>query len=35
MKNRNQNNLKIFVYNHIIPGTNISHDGWEGYAFFK
>ena len=30
---RNSNNLKIFVFNHINPGTNITHDGWSGYNF--
>ena len=30
---RNQNNLKIFVNNHIVPGTTIVTDGWAGYRF--
>ena len=30
---RNANALKIFVNNHIIPGTNITHYGWVGYSF--
>ena len=33
MVHRNANNLKIFITNHIIPGTNIIHDGWRGYFF--
>ena len=33
MKERNSTNLKIFVQNHIAPGTNITHDGWNGYNF--
>ena len=28
---RNAENIKIFIQNHIIPGTNITHDGWLGY----
>ena len=35
MSNRNSSNLKIFITNHIIPGTNIIHDGWRGYAFLN
>ena len=30
---RNGHNLKIFVNNHILPGTNLTHDGWQGYNF--
>ena len=30
---RNQTNLKTFVYNHIIPGTHVVHDGWSSYTF--
>ena len=30
---RNQENLKIFVKNHIEPGTIIVADGWSGYRF--
>lgn len=30
---RNTENIKIFVRNHILPGTNITHDGWLGYRF--
>ena len=33
MVNRNGNNLKIFITNHIIPGTNIIHDGRRAYSF--
>jgi len=33
MTNRNAENLKIFITNHIIPGTNIIHDGWRAYSF--
>ena len=32
MKERNSDNLKIFVQNHIEPGTHITHDGWAGYT---
>ena len=32
---RNSANLKIFVYNHIVPGTHIIHDGWSGYIFLN
>ena len=28
---RNSENIKIFITNHIILGTNITHDGWQGY----
>ena len=30
---RNAVNLKIFVENHIEPGTKIVTDGWAGYSF--
>ena len=30
---RNGHNLKIFVSNHILPGSNLTHDGWQGYNF--
>lgn len=30
---RNAANLKIFVENHIEPGTKIVTDGWAGYSF--
>lgn len=35
MKERNSDNLKIFVQNHIEPGTHITHDGWAGYNFLE
>ena len=28
---RNSENIKIFIKNHVIPGTNVTHDGWGGY----
>ena len=31
LPDRNSENIKIFITNHIIPGTNITHDGWLGY----
>ena len=33
MKERNSTNLIIFVQNHSAPGTNITHDEWNGYNF--
>jgi hypothetical protein len=30
---RDADSLKIFLNNHILPGTNITHDGWAGYNF--
>ena len=33
MTHRNFVNLKKFVQNHIIPWTNFTHDGWQGYNF--
>ena len=33
VKERTSENLKTFVYNHIIPGTLIVHDGWRSYSF--
>ena len=33
MSSRTSENLKIFVQNNIIPGTNIRHDRWAGYNF--
>ena len=33
VKERTTENLKTFVYNHIIPGTLIVHDGWRSYSF--
>ena len=30
---RNAQNIKIFVQNHILPGSHITHDGWAGYSF--
>ena len=30
---RNAQNIKIFVQNHILPGSHITHDGWDGYSF--
>ena len=33
LPSRDANTLKILVKNHIIPGTNITHDGWAGYLF--
>lgn len=33
IKERNGANLKIFVTNHIAPGTKIVTDGWLGYSF--
>ena len=32
-KTRNQNDLKIFIYNHINKNNNIITDGWSGYEF--
>lgn len=29
---RSADNLKTFVKNHIIPGSNITHYGWLGYS---
>ena len=31
MTQRSSENIKIFIKNHIIPGTNITHDGWGEY----
>ena len=33
LSEKSGSNLKIFVTNHIIPGSNIVHDDWEGYNF--
>ena len=30
---RTSENIKIFVQNHILPGSHITHDGWAGYGF--
>ena len=30
---RNRENLKCFVKNHIIPGTHLTHDQWPAYSF--
>lgn len=27
--------FKNILYNYIILGTNISHEGWEGYVFLN
>ena len=28
---RNSENIKIFITNHLIPWTNLTHDDWLGY----
>ena len=33
IKERNSTNLKIFINNHVEPGTHIVHDGWQAYSF--
>lgn len=33
--NRNASTIKKFFLNHIMAGTHITHDGWQGYCFLK
>ena len=33
IKERNSTNLKIFINNHVEPGTHIVHDSWRAYSF--
>lgn len=33
LPDRSSHNLEIFVTNHILPGTTIVTDNWEGYNF--
>ncbi len=35
IRERNGNNLSIFVYNHFREGTHFTHDGWGGYNFLN
>ena len=30
----NSQNLELFMKNHILPGSHITHDGWFVYSFF-
>lgn len=33
IKSRTKENLKMLVTNHILPGTNITHDVWPEFIF--
>ena len=33
--NRNTATIKKFFLNHIMAGTHITHDGWQGYIFLR
>ena len=33
--NRNTATIKKFFFNHIMAGTHITHDGWQGYSFLR
>ena len=35
IRERNADNLKIFIYNHFREGTHFTHDGWNGYNFLN
>ena len=35
IRQRNSNNLEIFVNNHFLEGTHFTHDGWQGYNFLN
>ena len=32
---RNSDNLKLFVTNHVLPSTHITHDNWLAYNYLN
>ena len=35
IRERNANNISLFIYNHFREGTHFTHDGWGGYDFLE